>query len=82
MRYVFLIGGCLGFVLAGGTAFACDCGPERVLLDGAVGCLAGALLLRWLWSVLLNGLRESRHERHRAQAAAAEARPDTSPAKP
>jgi hypothetical protein len=75
MRYVFLLGGLCGFALGAGTAFWSDRSPERVLLDGAVGCLAGALLFRWLWNVLLSGLRDALEARQRAATAAAAAEP-------
>jgi hypothetical protein len=82
MRFVFLLGGISGFALAGGTSFAMERSADRVFLDGAVGCLAGALLFRWLWNVLLSGLRETMEARHRASAdEAAKRQPETSPLK-
>jgi hypothetical protein len=82
MRYVFLLGGLLGFALAAGTAFYMGRGPDRIFFDGAVGCLIGALLFRWLWSVMLGGLRETLVARQRAAAAeAAKAKPELSPLK-
>jgi uncharacterized membrane protein YccC len=78
MRYVFLLGGLLGFALAAGTALYMG-GPDRIFFDGAVGCLIGALLFRWLWSVLLGGLRETMVARQRAAAAeVAKAKPELS----
>ena len=76
MRFVFLLGGFLGFVVAGLTSWFSDCAPGRVLFDAATGCLAGAILFRWLWSVLLHGLHETLVVRQRA-AAAAEAKNKT-----
>lgn len=73
MRFVFLLGGITGFALGAGTSFWMERGADRVFFDGAVGCLAGALLFRWLWNVLLSGLRETVQARHRAVAEAAEA---------
>lgn len=82
MRYVFLLGGLLGFSLAAGTALLMERGPNRVLLDGAIGCLAGAMLFRWLWNVMLAGLRETMVARQRAAAAElAKAKPELSPLK-
>lgn len=75
MRYVFLLGGACGFCLAAGTSFAMERAADRVFLDGAVGCLAGALLFRWFWNVLLAGLRETMQARHRALAAEAAKQP-------
>ncbi len=83
MRYVFLLGGLLGFALAAGTAFIAGRGPDRIFLDGSLGCLAGALLFRWLWNVLLAGLRETMVARQRAAEAAeaAKTKPDAMPFK-
>lgn len=83
MRYIFLLGGLLGFALAAGAAFFAESAPDRILLDGAVGCLVGALLFRWLWNVMLNGLRETLVARQRAaiEAEAAKAKPETIPFK-
>jgi len=73
MRFIFLLGGALGFILAVVTGWMMDRAPDRILLDGAIGCLVGALLFRWLWSVLLRGLRETLIARQEAAAAAAAA---------
>lgn len=82
MRYVFLLGGLLGFSLGAGTAFVMGRGPDRVLLDGSVGCLAGAFLFRWLWNILLAGLREMVVARQKAAAAeAAKKQPEFSATK-
>ena len=70
MRYIFLLGGLLGFTLAAGTALLMGRGPDRIFLDGSLGCLVGALLFRWLWNVMLTGLRETLHARQRAAAEA------------
>ena len=70
MRFVFLLGGLLGFVVAGTVSWWSDSGPGRVFFDAAAGCLVGALLFRWLWSVLLRGLHETLVVRQRAALAA------------
>ena len=71
MRFVFLFGGVLGFSVAGLTGWLADCSADRILLNAAIGCLVGALLFRWFWSVLLRGLRETILIRQKAAAAAA-----------
>lgn len=76
MRYIFLIGGILGFALAGFSSWWADCGPDRIFLDASLGCLVGAMLFRWLWQVLLRGVRETLVAKQQA-AAAAEAKHKT-----
>jgi hypothetical protein len=75
MKFVFLTGGVLGFALAALTGWLAERAPDRILLDAALGCLAGALLFRWFWTVLLRGLRETILIRQKAAAAAAAAAP-------
>jgi hypothetical protein len=70
MKFVFLAGGFAGFITAAAGSFLADHQPDRILLDGAVGCLAGALLFRWFWTVLVRGIRETILARHAAAAAA------------
>ena len=71
MKFVFLSGGVLGFAAAAATGWLSDRSADRILLDGAIGCLAGALLFRWFWTVLLRGLRETILIRQKAAALAA-----------
>ncbi|MBL9186452.1 MAG: hypothetical protein JNK23_03145 [Opitutaceae bacterium] len=71
MRFVFLAGGFAGFLLAGACSLSAGHDGNRTFLDAAVGCLAGAVLSRWLWARLLQGVIESRmHRAHSAAAAA------------
>lgn len=72
MRFIFLLGGFCGFALAGGASWLAENLPGRVFFDASSGCLVGALLFRWLWTVVLNGLRQTitlRHEAALAEAA-------------
>jgi hypothetical protein len=71
MKFVFLLGGVAGFILAAGTDFLADRSADRMLLDGAVGCLAGAILFRWFWTVLVRSIRETILARHAAASAPA-----------
>lgn len=59
MKFVFLAGGFGGFAAAGAASLWAEHEPQRVLLDAAIGCLAGALLVRWFWAVLVAGIRET-----------------------
>lgn len=58
MRFVFLLGGVIGFGVAAAGSHVAGHGTDRVFLDATVGCLCGAVLFRWFWRVLLRGLRE------------------------
>lgn len=81
MKFIFLAGGLAGFLATAGASYLADHQPDRVFFDGAVGCLVGALLFRWFWTVLVHGMRETILARHAAStAAAAEAAP--APANP
>lgn len=73
MRFVFLSGGTLGFTVAAATSWLIDSAPDRLLLNAAVGSLAGGLLFRWFWTVLLRGLRETILIRQKAAVTAASA---------
>ncbi len=73
MKFIFLIGGLAGFLTTGGASFWAGHQPDRVFFDGAVGCLVGAMLFRWFWTVLVQGMRETILARHAANTAAAAA---------
>lgn len=75
MKFVFLSGGVAGFVLAAAAGFWAGRAADRILLDAAIGCLFGALLFRWFWTVLVRGIRETIMIRHAATTAAAAANP-------
>jgi hypothetical protein len=70
MKFIFLMGGTVGFLAAASSGLAAGRSPNRVLFDAAVGCLVGALVFRWFWSVLLRGYRETYVARQRAAAPA------------
>lgn len=71
MKFVFLAGGLAGFLAGSGSSTWAGRQPERIFLDGAVGCLVGALAFRWFWTVLVRGIRETILARHAAAVAAA-----------
>jgi hypothetical protein len=86
MKFIFLVGGLLGFLCAAGTGWVAGRASDRVLLDGALGALGGALLFRWFWTVLLEALRQTLVARQEAAvaaaAAAAAANPERKPKTP
>jgi hypothetical protein len=74
MKFVFLLGGFAGLLTTGGASYLADHEPDRILFDGAVGCLVGALLFRWFWTVLVRGIRETILQRHAAATATAKSK--------
>jgi hypothetical protein len=75
MRFVFLLGGVAGFSLATLSGWIAGRAADRIFFDAALGCLVGALLFRWLWNVLLRGLRETLLARRPAPAVPAREKP-------
>lgn len=75
MKFVFLAGGASGFVATAAGSFFGGHSADRVFFDGAVGYLAGALLFRWFWTVLVRGIRETILARHAAATATPAAAP-------
>lgn len=75
MKFVFLTGGVVGFISAAAAGYFADRAADRIFFDAAVGCLVGALLFRWFWTVLVRGIRETILSRHAAATAAAAAAP-------
>ena len=73
MKFIFLAGGFAGFLSGASTSYWAGHQPDRIFLDAAVGCLAGALLFRWFWTVLVRGIRETILARNAAAVAAAAA---------
>jgi hypothetical protein len=74
MKALFLAGGFAGFVLCSIAGLMAGRAPDLILRDAAIGCLAGALLVRWFWRVLLQAFKETLAVRRRAadEAAAAQ----------
>jgi hypothetical protein len=70
MKYIFLLGGFAGFTLTAAASYFAGHAADRVFLDAAVGCLCGALLFRWFWTIVVNGMREVILQRHAASTAA------------
>ena len=77
MKFDFLAGGFAGCLLAGIAGFLADRAADRIFLDAALGCLVGAFLFRWFWTVLVRGIRETILIRHAATTAAAASSPKT-----
>ena len=71
MRTLFLTGGFVGFVLCAVAGVLAGRAPDLILRDAAIGCLVGAILVRWFWRVLLTGFHETLTARRRAEDEAA-----------
>ena len=69
MKFVFLAGGVAGFLLAAASGYWAHRSADHIFFDAAVGCLVGALLFRWFWTVLVRGIRETILLRNAATAA-------------
>ncbi len=80
MRYIFLIGGFVGFSLVALTGVLSERAIDLVLRDAALAALAGGILFRWFWSIFVKLLsqavrakRAARQAEEDAAAAAAKA---------
>lgn len=72
MKFIFLLGGAAGFSLVAAVGCVAGHAADRVLFDAAAGCLVGALLFRWFWTVVVRAIRETvLHRREQAAAASA-----------
>jgi hypothetical protein len=79
MKFIFLTGGVVGFVIAGAAGLSAGRSSQSVLFNAALGCLAGAVLFRWYWNVWLRGIRATYLARQRTLQPAA---PAVKPSKP
>jgi hypothetical protein len=70
VKFVFLIGGLLGFTATLVTSWLLDHAHDRVFFDASVGCLVGAILFRWFWTIVLAGLRDTVVARYQASLSA------------
>jgi hypothetical protein len=59
MKFAFLVGGFTGFALVTVAGFTAGRAADLVLRDAALGCLAGALLFRWFWTVVIRAFTET-----------------------
>ena len=77
MRFIFLIGGVVGFSLVTLTGVMSDRAIDLVLRDASIAALAGAILFRWFWAIfvklLSQAVRAKRATRQAAEEAAAAA---------
>jgi hypothetical protein len=83
MRTIFMAGGFVGFALVALAGAFVGRGWQFIFRDAAIGCLLGAFLFRWMWSVYLKALahaiQSKRAQRMAAEEAEAAARVPRSP---
>ncbi len=82
MRFVFLISGATGFLLAMAVGFQAGRQPDHILRDAAVVCLGTALLGRWFWGAVERAARETADLRRAAAVAAAQTENQSTPPPP
>ena len=63
MKYFLLIGGFGGFVLVLGSSLYAGNRLALALRDASVGCVALALLFRFLHAAIVSGVRAQLHQR-------------------
>lgn len=80
MRFVFLLSGATGFLLAVLAGLRADRQPDLILRDAAIVCLGTALLGRWFWTAVDRAAGEAAALRRAAAAALAETENPSSPA--
>jgi hypothetical protein len=73
MRFIFLIGGFVGFSLVSVAGVMADRGIDSVLRDASIAALAGAILFRWFWAIFVKLLSQAVRSKRAAQRAAEEA---------
>lgn len=71
MKFAFQVGGCAGFLVVAATGYLADRAMDLVLRDAAIGCLIGALLFRWFWTVLVKAFDQTLYAKRLAEAEAA-----------
>ncbi len=76
MRFIFLIGGFVCFLLVTITGWLADRAIDNILRDAAIAALAGGFLFRWFWAIFVKLLSQA----VRAKRAAEKAREDAAAA--
>lgn len=65
MKFFLLIGGACGFLLSFGAGFFAGNEIMIALRDGAIGCVAGALMMRGFFSIYVTAVQDLAAERAR-----------------
>lgn len=70
MKFFLLLGGTAGFLLAFSSGLMAGNEISIALRDGAIGCLAGALLMKGFHSIFMMCLHDLAAQQARVRAAA------------
>ena len=73
MRFIFLVGGFVGFSLVALTGLMADRSIDHVLCDSSIAALAGAILFRWFWAIFVKLLSQAVRAKRAARQAEEEA---------
>ena len=73
MRFIFLVGGFVGFLLVTVTGLMADRNIDLVLRDASIAALAGAVLFRWFWAIFIKLLSQAVRSKRAARQAAEDA---------
>jgi hypothetical protein len=72
MRFIFLLGGFIGFSLVALTGWLADRALDNVLRDASLGALGCAFLFRWFWNLYAGAIAHTVQQKRAAAEAAAE----------
>ena len=59
MRFIFLIGGFVFFLLVALSGLMADRSIDLVLRDASIAALAGGFLFRWFWAIFVKLLSQA-----------------------
>lgn len=73
MRFIFLIGGFVCFVLVSLGGWLADRAIDNILLDASIAALIGGFLFRWFWAIFVKLLSQAVRAKRAAERAREEA---------
>lgn len=73
MRFIFLIGGFVCFVLVSLGGWMADRAIDNILRDASIAALIGGFLFRWFWAIFVKLLSQAVRAKRAAEKARDEA---------
>lgn len=73
MRFIFLIGGFVCFVIVVLSGWLADRSIDLILRDAAIAALIGGMLFRWFWAIFVKLLSQAVRAKRAAEKARDEA---------